>query len=129
MKLKAYVDISRRLPGKTIVPKGCIIHRITLNSKGVAEIGFRCGDEGGQKTFPQPGGGVGTFRAKRLKGIFTVSHRGINISAPEKGEVRIGFVLSPAHAVCKRDAREIICTLKGDKSLPSLQGTKRKRRR
>lgn len=80
-------------------------------------------------------GGIATFRSKRLRGVFTVHFRGMSVSGPRvdgkrgPGEVRMGFVLSPASAVCKRDGRAIFCTLKGDKSLPSLQGTGKKRRR
>lgn len=110
---------------KSIVPKGCTVHRIELDGRGGADVGYRCGDEGGDKMFPTPGGGRGTYRSVRLKGIREVSHRGIHIS----GDARMGFVVSPAAATCTRSGTLLTCKLKGDTSGPSLLGGRRKRRK
>lgn len=93
---------------KRIVPKGCIVHRIDLDGKGGADIGYRCGDEGGDKMFPRPGGGAGTYRARRLRGVRSVSGGGLHVS----GKVRVGMTLLPYHMVCRRDGHEIVCEAK-----------------
>lgn len=103
---------------KRVAPKGCIVHRITLNRTG-AEVGYRCGDEGAGKWFTYPGGVTSNYRFKQIKGVRTIAYRGAYVSGTGAS---IGFVLSPASAVCHRDGMEIRCRLKGDTSSTSLRG-------
>jgi len=114
---------------RRLVPKNCIVHRIELDGNGHAEVGFRCERDGymetGQYSYPSPSGGTSNYPAIRIKAN-GVSFRGMNIS----GKARIGFVLSPASAVCsKPDRGEITCKLIGNTSQESLRGSRRKRRR
>ena len=100
-----------------LAPKGCIVHAIELDGRGRAEVRFRCGGEGGERTYPNKSGGFSNYPSKTVKAD-TVGFRGIVV----KGQARMGFVLSPASAVCHKRGREIHCKLQGDTSLPSLQG-------
>jgi hypothetical protein len=105
-----------------LVPKHCIVHSIELDGKGRAEIRYRCVRDGqmerGQHTYEKPGGVTGNYPSRTVKAS-SVSFRGMTVSGP----ARMGFVLSPASAVCHKQGREIRCKLQGDTStLPSLAG-------
>ena len=123
------------MAGRSIVPKGCFPHRIELHAGAGhklawAEVGYRCGDEGGGKSFPSASGGTSTYRSKAIPGVRTVEHRGMNVGAP----ARIGFTLAPAHAYCWVERRgvpapTIRCTMKGDLRSPYLAGTSGRKRR
>lgn len=121
-------------------PKGCIVHRIELQGGGSARIGYRCNAPGGQITsvphdehgrtgmFDHGGGATGTYPQKLVRGVRAIDFRGITVSGDG---VRAGFVLSPAAAVCRKDARSttLSCKLVGDTSSAHLSGTTRKRRK
>lgn len=111
-----------------LVPKGCIVHSIRLDGRGNADVGYRCTRDGlvesGQYSYVQPGGGTGNYPHKRVKAT-SVSFRGVTVS----GDARLGFVLSPASAVCRKNGREITCKLVGDTSSASLSGSRRRKRR
>ncbi len=116
-------------------PKHCVVHSVDLRD-GVADIGYRCGTSGRQDAagreppdgmFDQPGGGRGTYPHVHVRAPGGVAFRGAHIT----GGGRIGFVLMPASAVCRktRADRELRCSLVGDTSSPSLRGARRRRRR
>lgn len=111
-----------------LVPKHCVVHSIELDGRGRAHVRFRCVRNGmmetGQHSYPSPGGGVGNYPSKVVKAR-SVSFRGMTVS----GEARLGFVLSPASAVCHKNGREISCKLQGDTSSAGLSGLKRRRGR
>jgi len=108
---------------RALVPRGCNVAWIELDGTagGNALVGFRCVREGfvetGQYSYPRKGGGWGNYPQKVVKAR-SVSFRGMTVT----GQARVGFVLSPASAVCHKDGREIRCKLVGDTSLPSLAG-------
>ncbi len=110
-----------------LAPKGCIVHSIKLDGRGNADVGFRCKREGfiesGQYTYPAPGGGQGNYPHKRVKAR-SVRFRGVTV----EGDARLGFVLSPASAVCHKRGTEIDCKLIGDRSSASLAGRQKRRR-
>lgn len=108
----------------SLVPKGCIVHSIRLDGRGSADVGYRCADDRGQHSYAQPGGGTGNYPHKRVKAS-SVSFRGVTVS----GDARLGFVLSPASAVCSKSGREISCRLKGDTSSKHLSGAGRRRKK
>lgn len=111
-----------------LAPKGCIVHSIRLDGRGGADVGFRCKREGfvesGQYSYPSPGGGTSNYPHKRVKAR-SVRFRGVTV----EGDARLGFVLSPASAVCHKRGSEIDCKLIGETSSKSLAGRRRKRRR
>ena len=112
-----------------LAPKNCIVSSITLLPGGRAEIRFRCVRDGmietGQYQYPIKGGGFSNYPSKIVKAR-SVSFRGATMTGTGS---RMDFVLSPASAVCHKDGRAIRCKLEGDKSLPSLEGLQRKRKR
>jgi len=91
--------------GKAIIPKGCLVHSIHLDGKGKADVGYRCGDEGGGKVYSQPGGGVGNYPHRLLRGITHVRFGDMTAS----GQARLGFTLIPRSVTCRREGREIVC--------------------
>lgn len=110
-----------------LAPKGCIVHRIELDGRGNADVGFRCKRDGfvesGQYSYDKGGGTTGNYPSKRVKAR-SVRFRGMTVSGP----AHLGFVLMPASAVCHKRGSEISCKLVGDTS-GSLAGRRRKRRR
>lgn len=110
---------------RSLVPRRCIVHAIELDGAGRAEVRYRCEREGymetGQYWYPTKGGGKSNYPSKIVKAR-SVRFRGMTVT----GQARVDFVLSPASAVCKKDGREISCKLIGDKSLPSLEGWRRR---
>src|SRR3972149_5400542 len=113
---------------RALVPRDCKVAWIELDGTagGNALVGFRCvrGEPGGprfmeagQYTYPHKGGGWSNYPQKRVKAS-SVSFRGMTVT----GQARVGFVLSPAAAVCHQDGRQIRRKLGGDTSLPSLNG-------
>jgi len=100
-----------------LAPKGCIVHAIELDGRGRAEVRFRCGGEGGERTYPNKSGGFSNYPSKTVKAS-SVRFRGMTVTGP----ARMGFVLSPASAVCHKSGREISCKLQGDTGSESLQG-------
>jgi hypothetical protein len=112
---------------RSLVPKHCVVHAIELDGRGNAEVRFRCVRDGmmetGQHNYPTRTG-VSNYPSKRVKAR-SVSFRGMNVS----GNARLGFVLSPAQAVCSKNGSEISCKLVGDKSSASLEGLRGRRKR
>jgi len=109
---------------KRLAPRDCIVHSIELLSGGKAEVRYRCSDDRGQKTYRY--GNVTSNYPHKIVRARSVSFRGVTISGPG---ARMGFVVSPAGAVCHKERGEIRCSLVGDTSLPSLQGLPSRRRR
>jgi hypothetical protein len=111
-----------------LAPKGCIVHRIELDGRGGADVGFRCTRDGfvetGQYTYHKGGGATGNYPSKKVKAR-SVRFRGVTVS----GEASLGFVLSPASAVCHKRGTEIDCKLIGDRSSASLAGRRRSKKR
>lgn len=110
--------------GKPIIPKGCFVHRVEL-VRGKAIVGYRCADDRGQHYYQHKGGAVGNYPERVIRGIRRIDFRGMSVS----GAGRMGFVLSPAHAVCRKDHDTLVCSLKGDTSSESLRGARRRRSR
>lgn len=106
-----------------LVPKHCIVHAIELDGTvgGRATVYYRCVRDGhmetGQYQYSIKGGGFSNYPRKVVK-AHSVSFRGSTVT----GQARVGFVLSPANAVCFKQGREINCKLEGDTNSPGLQG-------
>ena len=99
-------------------PKHCTVHAIELDGRGGAVVRFGCSSGIGGKV---------EYQSRRVKAR-SVRFRGLHV----EGTARVGFVTSPAVAVCSRSGREISCRLQGDTSSSSLSGLGRsgkKRRR
>lgn len=112
---------------RRLIPKQCIVQSIELDGHGNAEIRYRCVREGrmetGQHTYPTKHG-FSNYRSVNVKAT-SVNFRGMHVY----GNAHMGFVLSPASAVCRRRGKEITCHLEGNTSSSSLSGVKRKRKR
>lgn len=111
-----------------LVPRGCFVSSIELDGRGRAEVRYRCADDRGQHEYRSRDRAgnetIGNYPHKIVKAT-SVSFRGVHVH----GAARLGFVLSPAHAVCSKSGREISCRLVGDTSGSSLQGARKRRRR
>jgi hypothetical protein len=96
-----------------LTPKGCHVRFVALDGAGRAEVRMDC-----------PQGYTSSYSSRQVKAR-TVRFRGAHVT----GKARVDFVLSPAHATCKKSGTEISCTLHGETSSESLRGARRRRRR
>lgn len=94
-----------------ITPKGCWARYVQLDGRGKAEVRIQCSDNT-------------PYYSQHVKAR-SVSFRGAHVG----GAARVDFVLSPAHAVCRKSSGGITCSLVGDTSQASLRGARRRRRR
>jgi len=96
-----------------LTPKGCHVRWVALDGAGKAEVRLDC-----------PQGYQNNYSSRVVKAR-EVSFRGACVG----GKARVDFVLSPAHATCKKSGTTISCTLSGDTSSASLRGARHRRRR
>lgn len=101
---------------RALHPKHCTVHAIELDGRGGATVRIACSTGGI--------GGQVQYSSRKVKAS-SVRFRGLHV----EGNARVGFVTSPAVAVCRKDGREIACRLEGDRSSASLQGLQARRRR
>lgn len=100
---------------KPLHSKRCTVHAIKLDGRGNAEVRVGCYSDFRNQV---------EYQRRRVKAT-SVRFRGLHI----EGNARIGFVTSPASAVCRKSGREIACKLIGDTSSENLSGVRYGRRR
>ena len=108
---------------KPLHPKRCTVHAVTLHPEGTAVVRIGCYpdiDFRNQNDFRNQV----EYHSRKVKAS-SLRFRGLHV----EGAARVGFVTSPASAVCRKDGREISCKLIGDTSSESLSGITRRRRR
>lgn len=86
---------------KSIVPRGCVLAEITLNSsRRTAEVRYSCSQDSRQ--FP-------SYQTKKLRGVTAV---GLGTGSVQ-GDARIMLQLAPKKARCTRYSKAFIeCALK-----------------
>lgn len=108
---------------RSLHPKHCTVHAIKLDGRGGAEVHISCYPDINFKNQNDFRNQV-EYQTRKVKAS-SVRFRGLHV----EGVARVGFVTSPAAAVCKKNGREIDCKLVGDKSSSSLEGLGAVRRR
>ena len=100
---------------KPLHPKRCTVHSVTLHPEGTAVVRVGCYSDFRNQV---------EYHSRKVKAS-SLRFRGLHV----EGAARVGFVTSPASAVCRKDGREISCKLIGDTSSESLSGLRRRRAR
>lgn len=89
--------------------KGCIVAHASIVSKGVV-IGYRCGDTGQGNDLPYAthDGGRSNYPSTLLTGATSIHVDGATVTGVGS---RVGFVLAPRKATCRKKAgeREVVC--------------------
>jgi hypothetical protein len=94
-----------------LTPKGCHVRYVALDGAGKAEVRVSCIPTSGSPY------GENVNHSVNVKAS-TLRFRGAYVT----GKARVDFVLSPAHATCKKSGAEIACKLTGETSSESLRG-------
>lgn len=83
-----------------LIPKGCTVHSLRIESKGV-EVRYRCADDHGQKEYRSPDGSISNYPSRFVRGVGTV----------RLGTASIGGNGATVHAFmhCLKRGRDIEC--------------------